>query len=59
MPTVYGVAASPSNGWHGFVQSMGVRSHDNVLPGIDVKAGDPDGQGRGFVFLAPTAASRR
>ncbi len=54
MPTVYGVAASPSDGWHGFIRSMGVRSRDNVLPGIDVKAGDPDGQGRGFVFLAPT-----
>ena len=54
MPTVYGVAASPSEGWHGFVKSMGVRSHDKVLPGVDVKAGDIDGQGRGYAFLAPT-----
>ena len=54
MPTVYGVAASPSEGWHGFVKSMGVRSHDKVLPGVDVKAGDIEGQGRGYAFLAPT-----
>ena len=54
MPTVYGVAATPSGGRHGFVRSMGVRSHDNVLPGIDIKAGDGDGLGRGFAFLAPT-----
>jgi hypothetical protein len=33
---------------------MGVRSRDNVLPGVDVKAGDADGQGRGFAFICPT-----
>jgi len=41
MPTVYGVAATPSGGWHGLVKSMGVRSRDIVLPGIDVVVG-PD-----------------
>jgi hypothetical protein len=45
MPNVLGVAASPSDGHHLFVRSMGVRSRDDVLPGIDVKAGDPDGAG--------------
>lgn len=54
MPKVYGVAATPSDGWHGFIRSIGVRSRDAVLPGIDIKAGDPDGQGRGFAFIAPT-----
>ena len=54
LPDVRGVAASPSGGEHRFVPSMGVRSRDGVLPGIDVKAGDPSGQGRGFAFIAPT-----
>jgi hypothetical protein len=54
MPTVYGVASTPSGGWHGFIKSLGVRSRDGVLPGIDVKAGDAQGQGRGFAFIAPT-----
>ena len=54
MPEVLGVATSPSGGFHFFVRSMGVGSRDGVLPGIDVKAGDPDGQGRGFAFIAPT-----
>ena len=53
-PEVLGAAISPSGGYHLFVRSMGVRSRDGVLPGIDVKAGDPDGDGRGFAFIAPT-----
>jgi hypothetical protein len=54
MPSVLGVATTPSGGEHHFVRSMGVRSKDDVLPGIDIKAGDPDGEGRGFAFIAPT-----
>jgi hypothetical protein len=54
LPEVIGEAESPSGGRHLFVASMGVRSRDDVLPGIDVKAGDPEGQGRGFAFIAPT-----
>src|SRR5690554_450803 len=53
MPTVYAVAATPSAGWHGFVASLGVRSKNGVLPGIDIKAG-VDGEGHGFAFIAPT-----
>jgi len=54
MPGVIGAARSPSGGYHLFVASMGVRSRDGVLPGVDVKAGDENGQGRGFAFIAPT-----
>jgi putative DNA primase/helicase len=54
LPEVYAAAATPSGGMHLFVKSMGVRSLDDVLPGIDVKAGDPDGNGRGLAFIAPT-----
>jgi replicative DNA helicase len=54
MPDVLGAAESPSGGTHHFVRSMGVGTRDDLLPGIDVKAGAPDGQGRGFAFIAPT-----
>jgi hypothetical protein len=54
IPRVYGMAETPSGGTHELVAAMGVRSRDNVCPGIDVKAGAPDGYGRGFLFLAPT-----
>lgn len=53
-PSSYAAALTPSGGVHSFVRSMGVRSLDGVLPGIDVKAGAPDGKGRGFAFIAPT-----
>lgn len=53
-PASYGAALTPSGGVHSFIRSLGVRSRDNVLPGIDVKAGDASGTGRGFAFIAPT-----
>jgi len=54
VPDVLARADSPSGGEHLFVRSMGTRSRDDLLPGLDVKAGAPNGQGRGFAFLAPT-----
>ena len=54
MPRIYGKATTPSGGTHELVATMGVRSRDKVCPGIDVKAGAPDGTGRGFLFIAPT-----
>ena len=53
-PMVVGRQATPSGGWHDLVNPLRVRSRDGVLPGIDVKAGLPDGTGRGFLWLAPT-----
>lgn len=54
MPQIYGIATTPSGGGHLFIASLGVRSVNGLWPGIDVKAGDGAGRGRGFVFLAPT-----
>jgi putative DNA primase/helicase len=53
LPHVYYTALTPSGGIHAFVKSLGVRSRDNVAPGIDIKAG-VDGVGHGFAFIAPT-----
>lgn len=53
LPQSYGRARTASGGVHELVASLGVRSLDGVLPGVDVKAG-VDGGGHGFLFLAPT-----
>ncbi|HEU4567682.1 MAG TPA: phage/plasmid primase, P4 family, partial [Marmoricola sp.] len=58
-PTSYGAALTPSGGVHSFIRSLGVRSRDNVAPGIDVKAGDAEGKGRGFAFIAPTVKTSK
>jgi phage/plasmid-associated DNA primase len=48
-----GIAATPSGGLHGFVPSLGLRSRDAILPGVDYKGGT-GGDGHGFAFIAPT-----
>lgn len=59
-PRIRGRQATPSGGEHWFVSSMGVRSRDAVLPGIDVKAGrGGDSAGRGFAFIAPTVRNHK
>lgn len=54
VPRIFGRAVTPSGGVHLFIASLGERSANALFPGIDVKAGDRDGKGRGFVFIAPT-----
>lgn len=53
-PTSYGSVATPSGGTHDWIAALGRRSKDGVLPGVDVKSGEPGGAGRGFAFLPPT-----
>jgi hypothetical protein len=53
MPTVYGVASTPSGGTHALVKTLGVRTKQGFLPGVDLQAG-VGGEGCGFIFLAPT-----
>lgn len=54
LPTIYGVQNTPSGGQHYLVAPLGVRKAQNVVAGVDIQAGKPDGVGRGFIFLAPT-----
>jgi hypothetical protein len=54
LPQVYGVQNTPSGGQHYLVATLGVRKLQNVVPGVDLQAGNADGVGRGFIFLAPT-----
>lgn len=54
LPTIYGRASTPSGGEHYLVATMGVRKVQNIVPGVDIQAGNAEGVGRGFIFLAPT-----
>lgn len=54
LPTVYGRASTPSGGEHYLVASLNVRKVQDLVPGVDLQAGNSDGVGRGFIFLAPT-----
>lgn len=51
MPTVYARAATPSGGEHLFIAVTGTRK--TKRGGLDLQAG-VDGEGHGFVFIAPT-----
>jgi len=53
MPTSYGRQTTPSGGTHDLIAPLGVPK-GKPFDGIDVQAGDANGEGRGFVFLAPT-----
>jgi P4 family phage/plasmid primase-like protien len=59
MPHAYGGASTASGGLHLFVASMGVRSKNALFKGIDIKAGDEKGRGRGFAFIAPTVKTSK
>ena len=52
-PRTYGMAATPSGGTHEIIRSLGVRK-GTPYPGVDLQAGTVTGEGRGFVFIAPT-----
>lgn len=56
---VMALAHTPSGGTHRFVLPTGVASRGGAWPGVDIKAGVPDGGGRGFVFLAPTVRTSK
>lgn len=60
MPYSYLTAETPSGGRHHFVKTLGVPSLDGkVAPGVDVKSGTLEGEGRGFAFIAPTVRASK
>jgi putative DNA primase/helicase len=59
LPSIYGVAATASGGTHLLIASTGVASKNGLFQGIDIKAGEPGGTGRGFLFIAPTVKAHK
>jgi hypothetical protein len=52
-PVVYGKVKTPSGGMHYYIAALGIGSHNNIMPGVDLKGGFLDETGRGFVFIPP------
>lgn len=51
-PHSYGQQRTPSGGFHHLISPLGIRKAKR--DGIDYQGGDLEGNGRGFVFIAPT-----
>jgi hypothetical protein len=49
-----GLATTPSGGWHLLIPCIGMTSWAKPRKGIDFRGGLPDGNGRGFIHIAPT-----
>jgi hypothetical protein len=52
--TVVGVQITPSGGAHFFIPATGIHTAANPESGVDFRGGGQTGDGRGFVYLAPT-----
>jgi hypothetical protein len=53
-PRPYGTARTPSGGEHILIGRTGIAKTSKAAKGVDLQAGKSDGEGRGFVYLAPT-----
>lgn len=54
VPFVYGLAKTPSDGEHRLIARTRLAKTSKAARGVDLQAGDDRGEGRGFVYLAPT-----
>jgi hypothetical protein len=57
-PNAYGLAFTPSGGTHHLIQPLG-QGKGELVAGVDLQGGRPDGSGRGFVFLPPTVRASK
>jgi Protein of unknown function (DUF3987) len=53
-PELWWQVETPSGGRHYLIDCMGLGSHNDILPSLDLKGGRADGTSRGFIFLPPT-----
>lgn len=54
LPMTFGRSRTPSGGTHDVIAATGERKATNFMPGLDLQSGAPNGEGRGFVWIAPT-----
>lgn len=58
-PRIFGRQLTPSGGYHDIITATGERKYESFVPGVDLQSGAPDGQGRGFVYIAPTLGASK
>lgn len=51
---IYGVQDTPSDGSHWLIARTHLAKTSKAAKGVDLQAGQDDGEGRGFIYLAPT-----
>lgn len=54
IPLSYGRARTPSGGDHYLIGRTHLAKTSKAARGVDLQAGQDDGEGRGFVYIAPT-----
>lgn len=54
VPYIFGQAATPSSGLHFLIPRTHLAKTSKAAKGVDLQAGDDRGEGRGFIYLAPT-----
>jgi hypothetical protein len=54
MPRIFAEAETPSGGRHYLISPLRLREANGFLPGVDYQGGDEEGEGRAFVWIAPT-----
>jgi hypothetical protein len=54
LPRTYAIAETPSQGEHILIGRTHLAKTSKAGKGVDLQAGDDQGEGRGFVYLAPT-----
>lgn len=59
VPYLYGHAHTPSGGAHHLIARTHLAKTPKAARGVDLQAGADDGEGRGFVFIAPTVRLAR
>lgn len=59
VPVAHGEARTPSAGCHLFIARTHLAKTSKAAKGVDLQAGQDDGGGRGFVFIAPTVRTSR
>lgn len=58
-PRTFGVQSTPSGGRHYVISATGEHKATGFMPGLDLQAGGPDGQGRAFCWVAPTQGASK
>lgn len=53
-PRVFGVQKTPSGGTHSVIEPIREHRAEGIMPGVDYQGGGEDGEGRAFIWLAPT-----
>jgi hypothetical protein len=53
-PRTFGTQSTPTGGKHDVISPLGEARVESFAPGVDYQGGQEDGDGRAFIYIAPT-----